>query len=133
MGIDYGTHHGRFRKGDMMKIAAPEKRVREIFLGVGGDDDHRSVLRRDDFVRFNDVELHLVEHIKHVVLKVAVRLVDLVDKQYAAVLRGEGLADLAHLYIVADIGNVAVRVAEPAVVEPGQRIILIQRFNQLHA
>ena len=40
------------------------------------------MLGLDGFVDFDDVELHLVEHVEHVVLEVGVRLVDLVDQQH---------------------------------------------------
>ncbi len=74
-------HHVRVRKGDMMEIAAAEEGIGEVLLRVGGDDDHRPVPGRDGLVDLDDVKLHLVQNIEHVVLEVRVRLVDFIDQQ----------------------------------------------------
>ena len=71
----------------MVKIAAAQKRIGQILFGVGGDDDHRPVLGADGLVDLDDVKLHLVQHVEHIVLKIRVGLVDLVDQQHRRVSR----------------------------------------------
>ncbi len=45
----------------------------------------------------------------------------------------EGLADLAHLDVVLDIAHIAAGIAEPAVVEPGEGVVLVEGLDGLHA
>ena len=127
------AHHLRVGKGDVVEVAAAEKRVAQVLLGIGGDDDHRPVPGADRFVDLDDVELHLVENVEHVVLEIGVGLVDLVDEQHGALIGHEGLADLAHLDVVLDVAHVAAGIAEAAVVEPGEGVVLVQGVHQLHA
>jgi hypothetical protein len=61
-------------------LQRPRKGIGEILFGVGGDDDHGPVLGGNGFINFDDVELHLIEHVQHVVLEIRVGLVDLVDE-----------------------------------------------------
>ena len=91
----------------MVKVAAPQEGVGKIFFGVGGDDDHGPVAGADGLVDLDDVELHLIEDIQHVVLEIGIRLVDFVDQQHRPILGHEGLADLAHLDIGLDVADVA--------------------------
>ena len=65
----------------MMKIAAAEKRIGKILLGVGCDDNYGTVFGLDGLVYFDDVELHLIENIQHVVLKIRVGLVNLINQK----------------------------------------------------
>ena len=116
-----------------MEIAAAEEGVGQVLLRIGGDDDDRPVFRRDGPVDLHDVELHLVEHVEHVILEIAVRLVDLVDEQDGPLLRDEGLADLAHADVILDAAHVPARIPEAAVVEAGQRVVLVESVHQLHA
>ena len=48
-------------------------------------------------------------------------------------LGGEGLADFAHPDVVLDVADIPLGVAETAVVEPGQGIVLVEGLHQLHA
>ena len=126
-------HHLLIGEGDVVEVAAAEKGVGEVFLGVGGDNDHRPVPRSYGPVDLDDVELHLVEHIEHVVLEVGVSLVDLVDQQHHPLICDKGLTDFSHPDILRDIAHISRRVAEAAVVQAGQSVVVIQGFDQLHA
>ncbi len=117
----------------MVEHAPAEEGIREVLLGIARNDDDGAVLRPDRLVDLYDVEGHLVEHIKQVILEVRIRLVDLVDEQDRLLVRHECLADLAHLDVVLDGAHVALRVAEAAVVESGQRVVLVQGLHGLHA
>ena len=81
---DYIAHHLRIWKSDMMKITPSEKGIGEIFFGIGGNNDHRPLLRPYCFIGFDDIKLHLVEHIEHIILKLCFGLVDLIDQQNTA-------------------------------------------------
>ena len=79
-------------------------------------DDHDRALLRDDLVAgLDDDEAHAIELVEQVVRELEVGLVDLVDEQHHALLRGERLAERAELDVAADVLHVAV--AEARVVE----------------
>ena len=84
-------------------------------------------------VDLHDIELHLVEDVEHVVLEVGVGLVDLVDQEHRPLVGNEGLADLAHPDVLGDVAHIAARIAEAAVVEAGQGVVLVEGVDQLHA
>jgi len=117
----------------MVEVAPAQEGVGKVLLRIGGDDDHRPVSGRHRLVDFDDVELHLVEDVEHVVLKVRVGLVDLVDEENGPHVGDEGLPDSAHADVFLDIAHVAFGIPEAAVVEAGQRIVLVQGVDQLHA
>ena len=77
-------------------------------------------------VDLHDIELHLVQHVQHVVLEIRIGLVDLVDEQHGALVGDKGLTDLPHPDVFLDIAHVALGIAETAVVEAGQGVVLIQ-------
>src|ERR1039457_3579057 len=80
MNADDPADHVRHGKADMMEVTAAEKGVGEVLLGIGGDADHRSVSRLDRTIDLDYIELHLVKNIEHVILKIGVGLVDLIDQ-----------------------------------------------------
>ena len=84
-------------------------------------------------VDLHDVEAHLVQDVEHVILEIRVRLVDLVDEQNDPDIGDESLADLAHLDVLFDVGDVALGIAETAVVETGEGVVLVKGLHQLHA
>ena len=91
------------------------------------------LLGLDGLVDLDDVELHLVQHVQHVVLEIRVGLVDLIDQQDHLFVGDKGLADLPHFDVFLDIAHIPLGVAETAVVEPGQGVVLVKRVDQLHA
>ena len=74
------AHHFRLRKCNMMEIAAAQKRIGKVFLGVRGDNDHRAKGGLDGFIDFNNIKFHLVQNIQHVILKIRVGFIDLVNQ-----------------------------------------------------
>jgi len=94
---------------------------------------HRTALALTSSVDFDDIELHLVQDIEHVILEVGIGLVDLVDQQHHPLVGHEGLADLAHADVFRDVADLAGRIAETAVVQTGQGIVLVEGIDQLHA
>jgi len=74
------AHHIGIGKRNVMKIAASEERIGKILLGIGCNDDHGTVLGPDGFVDFNNIELHLIQNVQHIVLKIGVGLVDFINQ-----------------------------------------------------
>ena len=85
------------------------------------------------FVNFNDVKFHLIQDIQHVILKIRIRFVDFIDQQNRTGIGLKGLADFAHLDIILNIADIPIGVAETAVIEARQGVILVQGFHQFHA
>ena len=86
-----------------------------------------------NLVDLDDIKLHLIQDIEHVILKIGVRLVDFIDEQNGPDIRCKGLANLAHLDIVLYIADIPCRVAESTVIEPCECIVLIECLHKLHA
>jgi hypothetical protein len=61
-----------------MEYAPAEERVRQVFLGIGCDNDDRPVFCLYCPVDLDYVKAHLVKDIEQIILKVGIRLVDLV-------------------------------------------------------
>ena len=133
MDLDDSSHHLRLRKGDVVEVAAAQEWVGEILLGIGSDDDDRSVFCPDGLVDLNDVEFHLVEYIEHVVLKIGIGLIDLVDEQHDPLIGDKGLSDLAHPDVLFDVADIPFGIPETAVIQPRQGIVLVKGIDELHA
>ena len=126
-------HHVRLGEGNVMEIAATQKRIGQVLLGVGCDNNHRPFPGFNGFVDFNDIKFHLVQDIQHVILEIRICLIDLVDQKNHPFIRYKGLADLSHLDILFDITDISLGVTETAVIEPGEGIILVQGLYKFHA
>ena len=133
MHVHNEPHHSDIGKGNVMEIAAAQEGIGEVFLGVGCNDDHRPVAGGDGLVDLDDIELHLIENIEHVILKIAVGLVDFIDQQHRSHLRHKGLADFPHADVFFDVAHIPSGIPEAAVVEARQGIVLIQGVHELHA
>ena len=133
MHTDDLPHDLRGGKGDVVKVAATQERIGKILLGVARDDDHRAIPGLDGLVDLHDVEAHLVQHVQHVVLEIRVRLVDLIDEQDHPRIGDESLPDLSHLDVLFDVAHIALGIAETAVVQTGEGIVLVQGLHQFHA
>ncbi len=115
------------------KLQRPRKGSERSFLAFEVMTTTGRFLAFNGLVDFDDVEGHLVEHVEHVVLEVRVGLVDLVDEQHRLGVGHEGLADLAHPDVGLDVAHVALRVAEAAVVEAREGVVLVEGLDELHA
>ena len=129
MNLHDQAHHVGIGKSYMVKIAAPEERIGEILLGIGCDDNHGTVFGFDGLVDLNDIELHLVENIQHVILKIRVGLVDFIDKEDGSLIGRKSLADFTHFDIGLDIAHIPLGIAKAAVIEAGQGVVLVQSLN----
>ena len=107
MRFDYFTHHFRIRKGDVVKIAPSEEWIGQILFGIGGNDDHRSVFGLYGFVDFDNIKLHLIQNIQHIILKVGVCFVDLVDQENGSGLSGKRATDFSHADIRFDVADIS--------------------------
>ncbi len=65
-----------------MEEAAPQERVGQLLLVVGGDHHDRPFARRHALAGLVDVEAHAVEFLQQIVGELEVGLVDLVDQQH---------------------------------------------------
>src|SRR5262249_28131854 len=103
MHIDDLLHRRAVGKANVMKKAAAQKGVRQLFLIVRGDDDDRAVSSLNRAPRLVDIEFHAVELEQQVVGELDIGLVDLVDQKDRGLLRLEGFPQLARHDV---IGNV---------------------------
>ena len=84
-------------------------------------------------VNFNDIKLHLIQNIEHVVLKIGVCFVDFIDQKHNSIIRRKCLTDFAHFYVILDVADISLGVSETAVIQPRQGIVLVQCIDQFHA
>ena len=129
MHLDDALHRLEVRKPDIVKEAAAQERVRQFLFIVRGDDDDGAVPRPHRLAGLVDVELHPVELGQKVVRKLDVGLVDLVDQEDDLLVRLERLPQLAAADVVADVVNP--RVAELAVAQPADRVVLVEPLDRL--
>jgi len=116
MNLHNSSHHVGFRKGDVVKIAATQKWIGEIFFSVGGNNNDGPAFCANGFIDLDDVELHLVQHIEHIVLKIGVGLIDLVNQQNHSFFGYKGLSDLPHPNIIFDIAHIPFGVSKAAII-----------------
>ena len=124
MHLDDLAHQLFVRKIDEVENTPAQEGVRQLLLRVGGDDDHRALLRGDRLLGLRNVELHLIQLPQKIVGELQICLVDLVDQQNHLLLRAERLAQLAHLDIPPDVVHAAL--AELAVVESLHRVVHVE-------
>src|ERR1700728_2867045 len=122
--FDDPAHRLRVGKADVVKEAAAQESVGQLFLVVGGDDDDGPHARPYRLSGLVDVKLHLIEFEQKVVGKFDVRLVDLVDQQHWAKRRNEGVPQLAAADVVGDFGYA--RVAELRIAQARDGVIFIE-------
>ncbi len=87
----------------------------------------------DRLVDLDDIKLHLVEDIEHVVLKIGIGLIDLINEKDDSFVRHKGLPDLSHPDILFDVAHIPFRISKTTVIEACQGIVLIKGIDQLHA
>ncbi len=122
--LDDGLHLGLVGEADVMEKTAAQEGVRQLFLVVGGDDDHRTLARLDALAGFVDIELHPIQLQQQIVGKLDVRLVDFIDEQYRPLRGSEGLPQLAAADVMVDVPYP--RIPELGVPQPGHRIVFIE-------
>jgi cytochrome c553 len=127
--VDDALHRLGVGELDVVEEAAPQERVGQLLLVVGGDEHHRPVSGLDQLARLVDVELHAVEFAQQVVRKLDVGLVDLVDQQRHRLVGGEGLPQRAAHDVVVDVLDALV--AELAVAQPAHCVVLVQALLRL--
>ncbi|MNX50492.1 hypothetical protein D3C86_811220 [compost metagenome] len=119
-----GLHLGLVGEADVVEEAAAQEGVRQLFLIVGGDDDHGTLARLDALPCLVDVELHPIQLQQQIVGKLDVGLVDFVDQQYRPLRGSEGLPQLAAADVMVDVPYP--RIPELGVPQPGHRIVFIE-------
>src|SRR4030043_1369753 len=75
------SHHHLFRECNVMEIAAAEEWIGKVFFGIGCNNNDRPEFSLDCFINLDDIELHLIEDIEHIVLEIGVSFIDLIDEQ----------------------------------------------------
>ena len=121
-GVDVG-------EADVVKEAAAQERVRQLFLVVGRDDHDRPPPGLHRLAGFVDEELHAVELEQKIVGKLDIGLVDLVDQEDRPLLRNERVPHLAALDVVTDVAHPLV--AELAVAQPRHCVVFVEALHGL--
>ena len=80
--LDDPLHRLGIREPDVVEEATAQESIRQLFLIIAGDDDHRPMARLDELAGLVDVELHTVELSQKIVRELDVGLVDLVDQEH---------------------------------------------------
>ena len=107
-----------------MEETAAQEGVRQLFLVVGGDDDHRPLAGLDSLAGLVDIELHPIQLQQQIVGKLDVRLVDFIYEQHWPLLCAEGLPQLAPADVVAYLPYPGV--TELGVSQPGDGIVFVE-------
>jgi hypothetical protein len=107
-----------------MEEAAAQECIRQFFLVVAGDEDHRAVASLHQLARLVDVEIHAIELAQQVVRKLDVGLVDFVDEQHWLDLRLERFPQAALHDVVADLAHFLF--AELRVAQARDGVVLVQ-------
>ena len=93
---------------DEVKDAASEEWIRQLLLGVRGDNDDRTVSRTVAVTGLDYGELHHIEFVQEIVGKLEISLVDLVDQKHHLLLGGQRTAERAELDVLANVRHVVV-------------------------
>ena len=133
MHINDLPHGVGFRELDVVEKAAAQKRIRQFFFVVRGDEHQRAGLRFDQLAGFIAIKLHAVEFAQQVVGKFNVGFVDLVNEQRHGFGSGEGLPEHAFDDVVLDVLHplAAIEVGHLAVAQTTHRVIFIQALLRL--
>jgi hypothetical protein len=103
--LDDPLHRLGIREPYVVEEATAQESIRQLFLVVAGDDDHRPVARFDELTGLVDIELHAIELAQKIVRELDVSLVDLVDQEHGRLGRIERLPELSAHEVVADVGD----------------------------
>ena len=109
---------------DVVEYAAAKKGVRQLLLGVAGDDHDRSLHCRHRRAGFGDLKRHAVKFPQQIVGELKISLVDLVNHQHHALGGGERLTQLTQADVLGHVGRVAL--AELAVVQALHGVVHVQ-------
>ena len=91
MNLNNFLHRNRVGKFYVVEEASPQKRIREFFFIVTGNNDNRTRSCLDHFFGFVDKEFHLVQFQQKIIGKLYVCLVNLIDQQNRLLFRLKGL------------------------------------------
>ena len=81
MNLNNLLHRNRVGEFDVVEEASPQKRIRELFFIVTGNNDDRTGSCLDHFFGLVDKKFHLVQFQKKIIGKLYVCLVNLIDQQ----------------------------------------------------
>ena len=96
-------HRRAVREANVVEEAAAEKRIRQLLLIVGGDNDDWAMPGGDGAPRLVDIEFHAIELEEKVVGELDIRLVDLVDQQHRSLGSLERLPQFSGHDIIGDV------------------------------
>ena len=107
-----------------MENAAPQKRIRQLLLRVGGNDHNGALLCLHGALCLIDIELHLVQFPQQIVGELQIRLVDLVNEKHYLLFAVKGLSQFAQFDVMGNV--VHTFLAELPVIETLNGVIHIQ-------
>ena len=84
----------------------------------------------DGFVDLDDIEFHLVQDIEHIVLKIGIGLIDLIDQQDHPFIGDKGLPDFSHPNILFNIADIPFGVTEPTIIQTSECVVLVKGIDR---
>src|SRR4030043_1514866 len=107
MNLNNPSYHVGLGKGDVVKIAATQKWIGEVFFSIRSDDDHGPMFCFDGLIDLDNIKFHLIQHIQHIILEISIRLVNFVNQKNHSLIGTKRLSYLSHPNILLDISHIS--------------------------